>query len=366
MPFRQITGHRRTLALLTGSVALGSLPPSLIFSGPAGVGKRRAALALAQALNCPVPLHDVSMHPVGQGFSPATGSPEGLPHVRREAVLAVDACGECPSCRRIQRLVHPDVILLQPDEDTRNIRVEDVRALTEGLGYRPFEAKWRVVVIDEADTLVPFAQNALLKTLEEPPTSSVFVLVTARPDALLDTVRSRCPRVRFAPLTVEQVALVLEREHAVPSVEALALASVSGGSVGAALDTASVSLAGARAAAERLLVRLAAPTDVRARLQVAGEIVGKTAKGGGIGERESLATHLRAIHAMLRDIGVLMTSGDDRAIANVDLKPALLRLVPAFDRGRLLRGFEAIDRGLEALKGNASPKIVADWVVLRI
>jgi hypothetical protein len=69
---------------------------------------------------------------------------------------------------------------------------------------------------------------------------------------------------------------------------------------------------------------------------------------------------------MLRDIGVLMTSGDDRAIANVDLKPSLLRLVPAFDRGRLLGGFEAIDRGLEALKGNASPKIVADWVVLRI
>ena len=347
MPFREITGHGRTLALLSGSVALASLPPSLIFSGLAGIGKRRTALALAQTLNCPTPHHDVP--------------------VDEEAWrLPVDACGECPSCRRIERLVHPDVIVIRPDEEKGNIRVEDVRALTERLGYRPFEARWRVVVIDDAETMEPFAQNALLKTLEEPPSSSVFVLVTARPDGLLDTVRSRCPQIRFAPLTVDHVAAVLRRERALPEAEAQALAAVSGGSVGAALDSATASLAEARAAAERLLARLAPAPDVRGRLQAAGEIAGKGARDSGAGARDSLTIHLRAIQGMLRDIGVLTASGSGRAIVNRDLEASLARLAPAFHPDRLLRAFAAVDQGLVALEGNANPKIVADWVVLRI
>jgi DNA polymerase-3 subunit delta' len=352
VPFREISGHRRTLALLSGSIALGTLPPSLIFSGITGIGKRRTALALAQTLNCPSPLREVSLHAVGASVPDAT--------------LPVDACGECPSCRRIARLVHPDVILLQPDEERGNIRVAEVRALNERLGYRPFEARWRVVVIDEAETLEPSAQNALLKALEEPPSSSIFVLVTARPDALLDTVRSRCPHIRFGPLPVGDVALVLQREHGVGAQEAQALAAVSGGSVGAALDSASASLAGARAAAERLLARLAPSPDVRTRLQAAGEMTGRSPKETGAGARDSLATHLRAIHALLRDIGVVSASGTDRAVANIDLKPALARLAPAFDRERLLRAFAAVDQALAALDGNANPKIVADWVALRL
>ncbi|MEI7992665.1 MAG: DEAD/DEAH box helicase, partial [Actinomycetota bacterium] len=106
-------------------------------------------------------------------------------------------CGRCPVCTRIARGVHPDVLLIKPG-DNGSIKIEQVRDLIERAAYRPFEGKRRVVIIDEADTLMAAAQNALLKTLEEPPSSSMFVLVTARPDALLGTVRSRCIQLRFS------------------------------------------------------------------------------------------------------------------------------------------------------------------------
>jgi DNA polymerase-3 subunit delta' len=346
VPFRDLAGHRRTLALLTRSVALGSLPPSLIFAGPDGVGKRLTAVALAQALNCPTPGRDL---PLDAG-----------------TVLPLDACGACPSCRRIARHVHPDLILIAPDEDTGNTRIDEIRPLIERLGYRPFEARWRVVIIDEAETLVAAAQNALLKTLEEPPTGTMFVLVTSRPDALLATVRSRCPQIRFGPLAASDVARVLEADHRLPAAEAQALAAVSGGSVAAALHKGAASLAGARAAAERLLAHLARPRDVHERLGAAREIVGKTVKGWGAGERESLTVHLRAVHTLLRDLGLLSTRAEAPALANVDLQPALVRLAPAYDGPRLVAAFGAIDQALTALDGNASPKIVADWVVLHI
>src|SRR3954470_7288705 len=149
MAFRDVIGHRRIVALLARSIARDSVPPSLIFSGPAGVGKRLTAIAVAQALNC---------------LSPADS----------------DACGTCAACTRIARGVHPDVLVIEPG-DFGSIKIEQVRDVVDRAAYRPFEGKRRVVIIDEADALVVAAQNGLLKTLEEPPSASVFVLVTARP-----------------------------------------------------------------------------------------------------------------------------------------------------------------------------------------
>src|SRR6266545_3710896 len=179
MPFRAIVGHRALVLLLTRATARDTLPQSLVFAGPDGVGKRMAALSLAQTMNCP-------------NAAPVAQSPSGA--------LLLDACGECSVCRRIMQGVHPDVIQL-----TSNIGVDDIRAAIESAGYRPFERKRRVVILDGADKLSSEIQNALLKTLEEPPPSSSFVLVTARPDALLPTVRSRCPMLRFGRLPTAEV-----------------------------------------------------------------------------------------------------------------------------------------------------------------
>jgi DNA polymerase-3 subunit delta' len=350
MAFRDVYGHRRALGLLSRALAQRTLPPSLLFVGPEGVGKRRIALAVAQALNCLSPRLDQMSRPDSHGTIVA---------------LPTDACGECAACRRIARLVHPDVVWLAPVEDKATVSIEQIRALNEQVGYRPFEARSRVVVVDDAaDVLPPVSQNALLKTLEEPPSGTVFVLVAAQPEGLLATVRSRCPSVRFGPLPAADVAACLENNHGVGPADARAQAAVSDGSIGVALGAAAV--AGARAGVQRVLAAVAGARDPRGRLDVAREIVGKASKGSGLGERDSLAVHLRLLHGLLRDLGILSTRADAGALASADLEPALQRLAPAFDRARLVRAFTAVDRALEALERNAQPKIVADWLVLQL
>src|SRR5919198_2368974 len=204
MPFRDIQGHRRLIDLLARSIHRGTLPPSLMFAGTSTSGARSAAIAVAQALNCVNPSN-------------------------------ADACGVCAACTRIARGVHPDVPIVEPAE-TGLIRVDQVRDVIDRAAYRPFEGRRRVVILDDADALLPEAQNALLKTLEEPPAASTFVLVTSRPDLLLPTVISRCQRLRFGRLSPSDVAAVLIREHGYTETDAHAAASVSDGSVGLALE----------------------------------------------------------------------------------------------------------------------------------
>jgi DNA polymerase-3 subunit delta' len=328
MPFRNLTGHRRLLELTARAARRGTLPPSLIFAGPEGVGKQHAAVALAQLMNCPTPSE-------------------------------ADACGVCASCSRIARGVHPDVLMIEPGE-TGSIKIEQVREAIDRSAYRPFEGKRRVVIIDDADAMVPEAQNAMLKTLEEPPQGSTFVLVTSRPDVLLPTVTSRCQRLRFGTLAPPEIAAVLESKHEYSAAEAHAAAAAADGSVGRALEGGSEGYTEARDAAAALLTGVGARTDPRSRLDSARMLT------GGSGDREEVGRRLRAAASILRDVGVLLSRADERGLANADLKPLLSRLLKSFDGERTLRAFSTIDRALEALDRNASPKIVGDWVAMRI
>ena len=123
--------------------------------------------------------------------------------------------------------MHADVLVIEPGE-SGSIKIEQVRDAIERTAYRPFEGRRRVVIIDDADAIVPQAQNALLKTLEEPAAASTFVLVTSRPDVLLPTVRSRCQRLRFGRLAPADVAAVLMREHQYTEADAHAAAALVG------------------------------------------------------------------------------------------------------------------------------------------
>ena len=332
MPFRDLTGHRRLVALLTRSIREHTLPPSLIFAGPSGVGKRAAALGTAQALNC-------------------TAETDG------------DACGTCAACTRIARGVHPDVIVVEPGESGA-IKIDQVRDIVERVGYRPFEGRRRVVIIDEADALVPAAQNALLKTLEEPPSSSVFILVSSAPDMLLATVRSRCPRLQFRPLDPVDVAAALVKMGRTEA-EARAIAATAEGSLGAALAAAGGDRVEARDVAVRVLAQAAGATDARKRIGIAQELLVGTGAGGGK-DRDQLASHLRAMSSILRDIEVISLKHDESVtLANADVRPALDRLA-AFRGQRGVDAFAAVDQALVALDRNAGVKVVADWLVLQL
>jgi DNA polymerase-3 subunit delta' len=337
MPLRDVIGHARLVGLLARAVARDTLPPALLLAGPAGVGKRRVALAVASAINC---------------LDPVLGGP-----------LERDACGKCPACRRIERGVHPDVVLLEPG-DSGTIKIEAVRDVIDRAGFRPFEGRRRVVVIDEADALMHQAQNALLKTLEEPPSASSFMLVSSLPDALLDTVRSRCPRLRFGPLPVADVAAALVRDHGFDAAEARAAADASDGSIGGALAAQGADLVEAREAAATLLRQMARGGDPARRLDSAKHLAPQ--KGTPGSDRDQLAACLRALSSLLRDLGVLASRVDAQALANADMAGELQAMSRAYDADRSLRAYAAVDKALAALERNAAPKIVADWLVLEL
>ncbi len=161
------------------------------------------------------------------------------------------ACGTCSACQRALRIseeeprvpAHPDVILVQRGlyrgrisaNEATGISIEQVRRIVlERVGYRPHEGRARVFIVRDADELTVSAANALLKTLEEPGPNTYFVLLTSRPNRLLDTIRSRTLPVRFSPLSDELVARLLQEKGLDPRV-----ASVAQGSMAQALELAS-------------------------------------------------------------------------------------------------------------------------------
>jgi DNA polymerase-3 subunit delta' len=347
MPFRAVAGHHRILTLLSRAIARKTLPPAFLLAGPHGIGKRPTAVAIAQTLNC---------------LEPSTGpGPIGD--------FEIDACGTCVACRRIARGVHPDVIVIEPG-DMGSIKIEQVRDVIDRAGYRPFEGRRRVVIVDDADAMRHEAQNALLKTLEEPPSASVFILVSSMPDALLPTVRSRCPRLRFGPLSASEIAHVLIRDHGYGDTDARAAAADADGSVGRALAAESMDLAEAREIAKHVLEQTARVTDPSHRIEAAKELTAKKGTprpgSGQAGERDQLAVCLRVLASLLRDIGILATRADAHTLANPDLQDDLARLSNSYDSERSMRAFTAVDQALAALERNASPKIVADWLVLQL
>lgn len=295
------------------------------------------AQATAAVLNCLNPVKDR----------------EGLP---------LDACGKCRACDRIARDMHVDVLRIEPD-DNAAIKIDPIRDVLERTQFRPFEGRRRVVIIGEADALVAPAQNALLKSLEEPPSGTVFILTTAVPDALLPTVRSRCMRLAFGRLAEAEVAEVLARDHGFSSAQARAAAALADGSIGQAIALGSADLAVLREIALQLLAHAARSNVVAARLQAATTVVGPQKHEN---TREDIGLILRLVASMLRDIEVLNASGDTRVLANPALFDELASLARSYAGDRARAAFVAVDRAIDALGRNVGPKVVAEWVATQI
>jgi len=210
MPFQNIIGHQSTIASLQTAVARQRLAHAYLFHGEVAIGKRTTAVCFAQALNC-----------------------------ERAPSKQLDACGSCRSCQQIEARTHPDYFVIEPDRElaTPQIKIEQVREIEQHMMYRPLVGERKICVIDEADRMTIGAANALLKTLEEPPDHSFFLLVTSRPAALPVTIRSRCQSLRFATpaRTDVEAALILKRE--MPLADARFLAMISEGRIGEALST---------------------------------------------------------------------------------------------------------------------------------
>ncbi|MEZ4265060.1 MAG: DNA polymerase III subunit delta' C-terminal domain-containing protein [Myxococcota bacterium] len=211
-------GHARVIESLVAAVAADTVHHALLFAGPDGVGKRRVALSFIALVGC-------------TGDAP-----------RDAAGRRLDGCGSCRWCRHIHAYATganaqppPDLIVLAPEGTSRAVKIEPVRELLRVVPFPPIEAAYRYVLIDPAEALTVEAGNALLKTLEEPPSRTRFILVSSQPDALLITIRSRCQRVGFGRLREAEVSSALLNLGTAEGADVARVAPLSDGSVGAAL-----------------------------------------------------------------------------------------------------------------------------------
>jgi DNA polymerase-3 subunit delta' len=238
--------------------------------------------------------------------------------------------------------------------------IRDVLARTS---YRPFEGRRRAVLIREAETLEPQSQNALLKSLEEPPPATVFIMTTSVPGSLLPTVRSRSMTLRFGRLPAADVAAVLVRDFEQAEAQARALAALADGSIGHALALENADVSALRETALLLLQQAARRDDAQGRLEVAATIVGPPKKERA---RDDLALVFRLTGATLRDIEAINSGVDPRLLANPIVADDLQALARRFGGDRARDAFAAVDRALFALERNAGAKVVAEWLSLQL
>ena len=204
-----IADQKRPVRILTAFLQKNTIPHALLFTGIDGVGKNRIATLLAMAANC------------GRQFPPGSGGVPAEP-------AALQACGDCRSCRTIEKELHPDILQIAPEG--RTIRIHQVRTLIETLMLKPMEARRRFVIIQRADTMPDAAANALLKTLEEPPDRTILILLAGQTTDLLPTIVSRCRHIRFHPLRSASIADRLVQAHGYSDADASLAAAAARGS----------------------------------------------------------------------------------------------------------------------------------------
>jgi DNA polymerase-3 subunit delta' len=338
MPFSEIIGQDRAIGALRSALARGALHHAYLFGGPAGVGKATAARRLAQAANC-------------------TGTPD-----------AADPCGACGPCRKIEAGTHPDVVVIEREREmarrgvweprggrtpSAEIVVDQVRDLVDRrLSMKRFEGRRRFVVIDPADAMNPHAQNALLKTLEEPPEDTTLVLVSASPDALLPTIRSRCARVAFAALPEDAIAARLVAAG-LGAEEARLAAALSGGSLGRALASDGEALRAREAAVAAAAVL--DPDDASTWIAFARD------RGG---DREAARDTCELLALWLRDVLAFQAAGDGARLALADLTEHTRSAAGALAPGEVLRRIDAARAAAAALRQNAAPALALERMLI--
>jgi DNA polymerase III subunit delta' len=198
-------GHEWAVNLLTEHIAQGKLRHAYLFTGPAGVGRRTLALRLSQAVNCLQP--------------PSPGKP----------------CRSCRACNSIENMIHPDLAVVQVEEENRDIRIYQIREVHHSLSLAPYEARFRIALFLRFEDASNEAANALLKTLEEPPPQVILMLTAESGERLLPTIVSRCEVIRLRSIPVDVVSQGLINHYGVPPDQAQLLAHLSGGRPGQAI-----------------------------------------------------------------------------------------------------------------------------------
>ncbi len=201
-----LLGHETAIQFLQIHSQPEKIRHAYLITGAEGVGRKTLALAFVKALNCTNP--------------PSKG----------------DFCGECQTCRQIEAQAYPDLTILRVADGARELKIEQVRTMQQSLALAPYQSKYRVVLIPDFQRATTGASNALLKSLEEPPSRAILILTADARESLLETIASRCEMVRLRPMRIDDLTEELKTTHGLKEEEARKLAQLAGGRVGTALN----------------------------------------------------------------------------------------------------------------------------------
>jgi DNA polymerase III subunit delta' len=321
MGFDRLAISEQVKRMLLQAVKHQRLPPTYLFVGPAGVGKRTTAIALAKALNCPV------QHG--------------------------DACERCAVCLRIERRLHPDIHFVEPQGQV--IKIDQIRQLREALALQAYEGRVKVAILDDVGQLTIEAGNALLKVLEEPPVQTLFVLICQHLGNLPATVASRAQIVRFGLLTHEQV-LTLLRQHGREPGAAERTTCLSGGRPGAALALDLSAVLARRADALQLW------TQGRS-----GDATVLLASAEQWAKRKSdLDLLFEMLLSLIRDMAVSQAGGKETMLMHADIREALWPLAEGVPSATLWEVFEIVHSTQETIAHNANPQLAFEVMLFKI
>ena len=373
----ELLGQPGASAFLRAVVAGGRFANAYLFHGAPGVGKGTAALAFARALLC-------ERGPAKRDAAP--GLFDAV--VPTSTAPADDACGVCPACLKVSDLQHPDLRFLFPVageesklndaiietleqmrddplfvfsyEKAASIRLSLTRDLIRELAFKPFEAARRVVVVRDADRMREDQYSAMLKSIEEPGASTVWVLTTARLGRLPATIRSRCQRVRFAPLDETAVAAFLAQRAGAGAEESRLLAALSSGSLARAL---------ALRAVKPLELRNQALALLEPALRGDGPGLWKAVQGVtryGKAGRDTLRGMIEFHELWLRDLLRARYGAAREMLANRDREADIRRQAANLDAREIRRRLMVLEEMLRAIEGNVAADLALFSGIARV
>ncbi|MBX3244098.1 MAG: DNA polymerase III subunit delta' [Acidobacteria bacterium] len=340
--FEHLIGNDAAKRNLQRLVENGRVPNSLLFAGPDGVGKKLFALELARLLV------------ISKSEGVSARDPEGE-RVSRYAIPESSDKNK-DDFKSVFFTQHPDVGIITAYK--RNILVEAIRDLEREAFFRPYEAAVRVFIIDDADKMNAAASNALLKTLEEPASTSFLILVTSRPDSLLQTIRSRCQTIRFAPVEKEEIEKFLIDGKDFSPDDARLAASLANGSIAAA---ATIDVSDHRMRRKEMLAVLenaASGTGLAPLLRISEKM--NDAKN-----KDLFEDNLAILESLVRDAWLLANGADENSIVNADIAAELRPLANAFSPTSLADRLNAIEELRQSFAVNINRKIATDALMVK-